>query len=518
MWKVLLADDDVPMIKYWSKRLPWKSLGFEVIGLAHSGNHALQLFRKTMPDVLITDIGMPRPDGLELASQVRALKPEVRIVFLTCHEEFGYARKALQLNAVDYLIKDELTEAILLESLHKVSSSLAEELSRKGETLYLQDIVRDREIMKRRFLHRVLTARHPEEMAAHGSRIGIRWESSRFLISLGFIRLEGFPDHYRYRDLPLLLYSVCNISEELRTDLLPVDTFQHQEVYVVCIVNYSADLRHNPYERFRYFLTELQTKTKRFLNLDVSFGRIAGFEGIGELATNLGSLKEEIGSAFYGMPEGAGEARFFASDKIAALGEDWAKVRMAFLHRNRGATDGAWDQLRAAAARMKPDPAVLLGKFSQWVRVLELDADQPGDQDFHDCLALSQTLGDAMALVKRKTCELADLMAGNRHDKPSKIVQIDRYLAERLSENISLTALADHLHLNPSYLSRYFKQETGMNFTDYVHKFKMQAACRLLKQDQHNVETIAAKLGYSERTYFSKLFKKYIGVNPKDYR
>ncbi|MNI86968.1 Arabinose operon regulatory protein [compost metagenome] len=103
-------------------------------------------------------------------------------------------------------------------------------------------------------------------------------------------------------------------------------------------------------------------------------------------------------------------------------------------------------------------------------------------------------------------------------EKKPKLQLIDQYISEHLSETISLIDIANYLFLNPSYFSRYFKQETGLNFTDYMHRYKMKIACKLIKEKQYSTEMIALKLGYMERTYFSKIFKKYIGVSPKDYR
>ncbi|MFH5185898.1 response regulator [Paenibacillus sp. TAB 01] len=95
MFKVMLVDDDVPMLKYLSKLISWDGLNAEIVCTAQSGKRALQRFQETSPDLVITDIGMPQMDGLELSAELQKLKPGVRIIFLTCHEEFHYARKAV---------------------------------------------------------------------------------------------------------------------------------------------------------------------------------------------------------------------------------------------------------------------------------------------------------------------------------------------------------------------------------------------------------------------------------------
>ncbi|UQZ82608.1 Putative transcriptional regulator [Paenibacillus konkukensis] len=81
--RVMLVDDDVPMIKYLVKLVAWETMGMEIVATAHSGKKALQLFREANPDLVITDIGMPQMDGLELAAELKRMKPEIRLLFLT---------------------------------------------------------------------------------------------------------------------------------------------------------------------------------------------------------------------------------------------------------------------------------------------------------------------------------------------------------------------------------------------------------------------------------------------------
>jgi two-component system response regulator YesN len=102
--------------------------------------------------------------------------------------------------------------------------------------------------------------------------------------------------------------------------------------------------------------------------------------------------------------------------------------------------------------------------------------------------------------------------------KTPRLKVIEDYVIEHISENITAVTMASHLFLNPNYFSRYFKKLTGMNFTDYVHSLKMDMAAQMIKNDAAKIEVISMKLGYSDRTYFSKVFKKYNGVTPSEYR
>jgi YesN/AraC family two-component response regulator len=83
---------------------------------------------------------------------------------------------------------------------------------------------------------------------------------------------------------------------------------------------------------------------------------------------------------------------------------------------------------------------------------------------------------------------------------------------------ISLSEAAAHVHLNPSYLCKLFKQQTGINFTDYVTSIRMKEASKLLEKSTLRVSEIAERMGYSDLAYFSNTFKKIFGQTPSEHR
>ncbi|MFP7299371.1 helix-turn-helix domain-containing protein [Neobacillus niacini] len=118
--------------------------------------------------------------------------------------------------------------------------------------------------------------------------------------------------------------------------------------------------------------------------------------------------------------------------------------------------------------------------------------------------------------------------SSNQHAKVTKflemttrnedVVKAQRYVQTHLSEKISLTDVAEHLHLNSSYFSRMYKKETGEGFVEYVTRLKMEKAIELLDHSIKSVEQIAYELGFDSKSYFLKTFKKFYGLSPKSYK
>lgn len=95
---------------------------------------------------------------------------------------------------------------------------------------------------------------------------------------------------------------------------------------------------------------------------------------------------------------------------------------------------------------------------------------------------------------------------------------IRKYIADNLSEDLSLSALADYIHISPAYLSRTFKEVIGINLTDYVTNLRMEHAKEMLGNSLMDIQDIARKVGYFTPHYFSRKFKEHYGYSPSDYR
>lgn len=127
MHKVMIVDDERPARELLKMLADWGMAGFEIVAEATNGKDALQKYREFHPDLIITDIQMPVMDGIELMRAVRENDPEQRFVILSCHESFEYAREALKMGAMDYLIKDALTKEALSALLMQLQLAMSPE-------------------------------------------------------------------------------------------------------------------------------------------------------------------------------------------------------------------------------------------------------------------------------------------------------------------------------------------------------------------------------------------------------
>ena len=116
--QVMVVDDELPMRENM-RIFPYAEHSFDWVGDARNGEQALAAYQKLIPDIVITDIVMPKMDGIELTRRIKQINPRTQIILLTCHSEFHYAKDAITLGAVDYLLKGVYRDVELLEALQK---------------------------------------------------------------------------------------------------------------------------------------------------------------------------------------------------------------------------------------------------------------------------------------------------------------------------------------------------------------------------------------------------------------
>lgn len=117
MYTIVVADDEAELRQAIIRRVNWEEIGFTVVAEAENGAEALEFVEQLEPDLLLTDIRMPFVSGIELARQVRDIRPTTQIAFLSGHDDFVYAQQAIQYNIISYMLKpisaQELTEELI---------------------------------------------------------------------------------------------------------------------------------------------------------------------------------------------------------------------------------------------------------------------------------------------------------------------------------------------------------------------------------------------------------------------
>ncbi|MCI3927066.1 response regulator [Paenibacillus sp. TRM 82003] len=532
MYKAMLVDDDYPVLELLSEAIDWERLGLTLVGGYENGVAALEAAERSMPDVLVTDIGMPKMDGLELVRRLKSVKPNLRVVILSCHSEFDFAKRAMQLQVQDYIVKDTLDPEDLVPVLERFVDGLKEERLLNIEHHQLRHMVdRSREAMREKWVHGAMEQPilQAEAWRKELETFGLPVEGRVILPVIGFLDDLGTA-RGRFISDDILRFAVTNVFDEVLRDtsaeavLFPYDTKLWFSLH-----SFRPTLSVNGYDETRRVLEKAQDALRRTLKVTMSF--VFGEQGSGceTVKQGMKGLMANTGQRFYMERGEIAPNRLLpvpTTDLFSLYDEALETFREAVA---RGDADG----IRAKVSewtnflRSKTFPPEIV---KDWTMKLMLDIRLKHQsihnfRGFHSAESIHKDIVDIGSLLELKDWLNRQLLSAASAAKASggkaqrkEVLDAFDYVAKRLDQRIGLEEVAEHLHLNASYFSRLFKKETGETFIEYVIRTKMERAKELLDQTAYSVVKICELLGYDNQSYFIKLFKGYTGATPIDYR
>lgn len=137
-------------------------------------------------------------------------------------------------------------------------------------------------------------------------------------------------------------------------------------------------------------------------------------------------------------------------------------------------------------------------------------------------LERNYTIGNFIYISQVLSLILSEVYFRERVDESSTqdrhVTMVIRYMYQHLRENLTLEEISEEVQLSKSYLNAVFKAQTGKSPVEFFIHLKMQEACKLLKSTDYYIYEVSSELGYTDQYYFSRIFKKVVGVSPKDYK
>lgn len=518
MRSVLIVDDEINICSLIRHEIEWEGLRLTLCGVCSDSRQALEMIRRQRPDIVITDIQMPILDGLELIRQAQLEELPAKFIIISGYSYFEYARQAVRYGVDSFLLKpidhDELNDA-----LRKVLKKLRAEDEQKRDLLQAG---RDARSLRRLLLYQ------PSIPGQRG------------------LSLEEVNAEFHYQFVPgFFLAGVLRLDQE---DPLPPDRLALEQIARRCrraVSPVCAELE----------LAELCEHTLLLLMngaeeaCPVLLGRLEGFLldncqdfFLGErrhitlaLAAPV-RLPGQLGAAFMQARGLLAQRSVRGVDRvIRPREEDTLPVREG-ANLESFSFQGLWEQADRLLALMKT------GEVREAIRRF-LAQSKPLLERYPACLGpfCAELLGGLAARLHKEPpalpleelfsfarlsqttlelcCKLLLAYEAEHANTERKAVQVVKdYINAHYSEHLSLEVLAQQVFLAPLYLGQLFKRETGVNLSDYLLQVRLEKAKELLGDLHYNVSQVAALVGYRDDKYFSRLFRRHVGVSPMEYR
>jgi two-component system response regulator YesN len=563
--KVMLVDDEILVRETIQECIQWEKEGFLFVGDAPDGEIALQLIEQLQPDILITDIMMPFMDGLELSGIVRKRMPHVKIVILSGHGEFEYARTALHLGVEEYCLKP-VSAASILQLLHRVGSKIdAERLQQEQARMLLQSETEKKTMTKEKLLGELccgfLTASE-----------AIRWSSSLSIDLIAPYYAVVISDERDIMQDETSRTFERDASQHSANITLERDKSQHSASMTLerdasqysasmtlerdasrtldemqpAALSFRSAVEGLSYKRSRSETVWIVTGESR-AQLDETLEHFrkqrkqANNTGNKAAAIGIGSIYDRLQSihlSYLEAEEDMHEQRLSRQNRIDMNASAQALLDPAlFLERSRfmdflrlgqpAEVEAFITTYMAEINRQNWDSSPLGYYLLNDLTVEVLHVSQQSFRiSYKEALTSLQseistirTSDEASAYLVRLAKKYWTWRTEGADRYSELIDKVKAYIEEHYDKDyISLQSASDYVQLSPSHLSKVFSQGTGQTFIEHLTQTRMKKAMELLLTTPAKSYEVAFLVGYNDAHYFSNLFKRVTGMTTKQFR
>lgn len=537
MLRLLIVDDEEiiteALFDVFSRMAPEELDVYKV----YSGKEALEWLSRTRIDIVLTDIRMPGMSGLELSKKIQTFWPRCRIIFLTGYNDFDYAYEAVQIPNVRYLLKTEgytkVTEVVqqVMDEIQKdhIQSSLIEKTK---ENLQLYEVMSQSEYL-RFFLQNSNAIKESEhELVYDFKRLNIRLHPTKdVLLVLGrvkeqeemsFLKLtEDFNEvqfiWHSYFDEKMNSTAVLDRFGDFLWFLQPEDDSDEQfSTHLIKYVEGTLEL--------------IQDACQESVNISLSFtlsGNPLKWLEVTNQYERLRLLQqvkvdEQIASIQVDHPVQKQDNELRTTVILEST------IDILERHLEIGRKEDFREVFLNIQKQTLSSSIPIEKVYEIYYSISLMLLSYVNKMDIEDKINYTQKL---MRLDKFQSLEdafnyliqVADIIFNTRTTEEvnrSQLVveKICQYIQDHVGEDLSLVKLAEIHYFNPTYLSRFFKQEMGMNISEYIDQYRVIKAKELFANGELKVREIANLVGYESSHSFTRFFKRATGMTPQEYR
>lgn len=500
--KILIVEDEVKTREGIEKLIRMAGPGYEIIGTAKNGVEGIEIATKEKPELIITDIRMNVMDGLEMIRHLNDLHFSCKYLILSGYADFQYARQAMNLGSVDYLLKP-MTREMLEEALKKIEVIL------KAEASSIQVSAFDTEELFRRI---ILTPEFNEPQVEKEFQ-------SRFNPDerLHLLLIKG-ENRFVEKDRVIIQQWVRQAFSGRTVFLCSEEGTS--EIYALICDGDSIQVKQ--------ILKQKMKKLCQDTHQDEVFS-LTKLTGVEHLQKAVGKVRD---NAVWSLT--LGEDYLIDEELLSGLNLVSFHYPTHLEHAitrkiSTGELQGVEEDVNAFIGYLKQKPyscldirealvcltvAVLYGIRTASYGVYE-NISHLNLMDWVQRLLFVDHYGQIILNILSQYQQYQEGIHNNTHPLIRKVL---RLLDQEYRAELSLEEMAGRLSVTPEYLSSLFIRELGVRFTTYYTQRRIEHAKGLLLDKNLKIYEVAEDSGYTDVKYFCKVFKKYTGVSPGEFQ
>ncbi len=527
MYKIMLADDEGIVIDSL-KFIIEKNFGDKCsIEYAHTGRSVIELAEKFKPDIAIMDIHMPGINGIEAMKEIRKTNKSVIFIIMTAYDKFNYAKEAINLGVLEYLTKP-VNQSVITGVLQKAMDMIEAERKKRSNDLMIREkleIVIP--IIESDFIYSALSGSDFERVKDDFCNLlGIKEEYGMILImELGDSIIEGhLTNPVGISVKAQSFYHVIreNLKEEFNCIVGPLMVNKIIAFIPSDKLQLEYDDRIKLIEKARNLVREL---TKQIdIQIKIGIGSVTPINRLEDSYKEaLSALRNSKGRVAHvkDLPIGCEYEEDYPVHIESALFE---KIEKGDIEGSQAEANSFFDWMVSNYPEHMMDIKL---KVLEFVLFAEQKAFLSGGMTYYflyrkDYLPTLIQIENFEQLRKwfidKVTQACRNIVTKRQEQTRGLICKAKAYIEENYNKDISLDEVSRKVDISPYYFSKLFKEETGVNFIDYLTNIRIEKAKKLLLYSDMNIKNICLDIGYSDPNYFSRIFKKQVGLTPTEFR
>ncbi len=524
MYKILLADDE-GIVTDSLKFIIEKEFGnLCETECAKTGRSVIELAEKYHPDIAVMDIQMPGINGLDAMREIRSSNDNIIFIVMSAYDKFDYAQEAIKLGAIEYITKP-MDRNRMISALKKAMELVDEEKNRRTNDLVVREKLETVvPILENGLIYNILFHEYfDEDIENYRTMLEIHQDYGYMMVIVSGDEAEGNHMTNAMGSGVKLQQHYQDIRNYIKDYFKGIVGAVMSNKIAVLVPGDSPEMEYNErvdtIARARELAHKLREKTDIAFRIGIGrVDRIKDMERSYRDAVNALLLTTNTVAHADDLPIGCEYSENYPVELERKIFEEVEK----------GSTEAAINAAKEYFEFIKDgDIMDIRLKILEFALRAEHISYRSGGMVYsisnrRDYLPTLMGIEDHDALWNWFSDRIAfscrNISTKREESSNDAIEAAKKYIEKNYTLNITLEDVSREVNISSYYLSRIFKEVTGQNFIDYLTGLRIEKAKELLRTTQLSMKEICAKSGYSDPNYFSKTFKKNVGVTPTEYR
>ena len=509
---LLIVEDERMTREGLTESIDWAQVGVTKVFSAENGEAGLFMAKRILPEIVLTDIRMPRMDGITMAGRIREILPECRIVFLSAYSEIDYYKAAIDLKAIRYLDKPVDPEQLRVVISEAVSECIM--LKRYKSTNEFHHLHE-----RQKLADAICLNESEEKIIAEYKRLKLNsvFKSKDFCnaIIVSFnLDFEGEAQ----MDIPVI---ASFLSEAV--DYPNLHTIRHKNRVVLFLFTPTEISNNN----LKFTCKKIQEKLYDHM-YTIAVGK--AFRGLQNANKSYNTAKKVV-DKIYLYPWGEFVSYSPEVEKVVGISA-YAAEKTNILHKLSDADEDEtveaclqlYDKLKTNKDLVYHKARELyfeiISEVFQKADTLHLQIKEEENGEAISWIVLIENYN--LDELHGFTCNLISLCYTAKEEakiERKQVLAIKNYIAKNfMDDSLSIGSISGYLHMSASHVCTMFKNETGDTINNYLTEYRLSKAKQYLRETLLTATEISSKVGYRDSSYFGRIFRKRVGMTPNEYR